>query len=126
LEIKVINTFKDAEQIWLGLEEEGLRRKVFRAVDHAQLGAEQIVAGITIFEPGERCAAHSHPGSEEINFVVKGGGIAYDLDNNKETRFKQYDYMWIPDGVEHVHYNDTEEPLWLLWAYAPPGQLPTK
>ncbi|MDT8365456.1 MAG: hypothetical protein RRA15_03070 [bacterium] len=75
MEIKVINTFKDAEQIWLGLEKEGLRRKVFRAVDHAQLGAEQIVAGITIFEPGERCAAHSHPGSEEINFVVKGGGI---------------------------------------------------
>lgn len=126
MEIKVINTFKDAEQIWLGLEEEGLRRKVFRAVDQAQLGAEHIVSGLTIFEPGERCAAHSHPGSEEINFVVKGGGIAYDIDNNKETRFKQYDFMWIPDGVEHIHYNDTEEPLWLLWAYAPPGQLPTK
>ena len=126
MEIKIINTFKDAEQIWLGLEEEGHRRKVFRAVDHTQLGAEQIVAGLTIFEPGERCASHSHPGSEEINFVVKGGGIAIDVDNNKETRFKQYDYMWIPDGVEHVHYNDMEEPLWLLWAYAPPGQLPTK
>jgi len=126
LEIKIINTFKDAEQIWLGLEQEGHRRKVFRAVDHDQMGAEQIVAGLTIFEPGERCASHSHPGSEEINFVVKGGGIAIDVDNNKETRFKQYDYMWIPDGVEHVHYNDTEEPLWLLWAYAPPGQLPTK
>ncbi len=126
MEIKIINTFKDAEQIWLGLEQEGHRRKVFRAVDHAQLGAGQIVAGLTIFEPGERCASHSHPGSEEINFVVKGGGIAIDVDNNKETRFRQYDFMWIPDGVEHVHYNDTEEPLWLLWAYAPPGQLPTK
>ena len=36
MKIKIINTFKDAEQIWLGLEQEGYRRKVFRAVDHDQ------------------------------------------------------------------------------------------
>ena len=126
MEIKVIKTYKDAEQIWLGLDQEGHRRKVFRAVDQKQLGARNIVAGLTIFEPGERCAAHSHPGSEEINFVVKGGGIAFDVTHNKQTRFGLHDFIWIPDGVEHIHFNDTEEPLFLLWAYAPPGVLPTK
>jgi len=126
MEIKIIKTYKEAEQIWLGLEQEGHRRKVFRAVDEAQLGAKNIVAGLTIFEPGERCAPHSHPGSEEINFVVKGGGIAIDVTNNKETRFGLHDFIWIPDGVEHIHCNDTDEPLFLLWAYAPPGVLPTK
>jgi gentisate 1,2-dioxygenase len=126
MEIKIIKTYQEAEQIWLGLEQEGHRRKVFRAVDEAQLGAQRIVAGLTIFEPGERFAAHSHQGSEEINFVVKGGGIAYDLTHNKEMQFGLHDFMWIPDGVEHIHYNDTDEPLLLLWAYAPPGMLPTK
>jgi gentisate 1,2-dioxygenase len=91
-----------------------------------QLGAKNIVAGLNIFNPGERCAAHSHPGSEDINFVVKGSGIAYHVTINKETRFGLYDFMWIPDGVEHIHYNVTDEPLFLLWAYASPGVLPTK
>lgn len=126
MEIKVIKTFKEAKQIWLGLEQEGHRRKVFRAVDEEQIGAKNMVAGVTIFEPGERCAAHSHPGSEEIDFVISGGCLAIDVTNNKETRMEKNDFMWIPDGVEHIHYNDTEEPLVLLWCYAPPGQLPTK
>ena len=126
MEIKVIKTYKEAKQIWIGLDQEGHRRKVFQAVDEAQLGAKKIVAGLTIFEPGERCAAHSHPGSEEINFIVKGSGIAMDVTHNKETRFGLHDFIWIPDGVEHIHYNDGEEPLFLLFAYAPPGVLPTE
>jgi mannose-6-phosphate isomerase-like protein (cupin superfamily) len=126
MEIQVIDTFKDAEQVWIGLGEEGHRRKVWRAVNEARMGATKIVAGIAIFEPGERCAAHSHPGCEEINFAVKGGGIVIDTTHNKEKRFKEHDFLFIPEGVEHVHYNDGREPLLLLFAYAPPGQLPTK
>jgi len=126
MEIQVIRTYKDTEQIWLGLEEDGLRRKVFRAVDEAQLGAKQIVAGLTIFEPGEACAPHSHPGSEEINFIVQGTGVATDVTHGKKTRFQKHDFIFIPDGVEHIHANDGEEPLLLLWAYAPPGLLPTR
>jgi gentisate 1,2-dioxygenase len=123
--IKIIKTFKDTKQFWLGLEVEGHRRKVFKAVDEEQIGAEKLVAGLTIFEPGERCAAHSHPGSEEVNFAIRGGGIAIDLTNGKETPFGQNDFIWIPDGAEHVHYNNTEEPLWLLWVYGPPNLMPT-
>ena len=126
MKIEHIKAFKDAKQIWLGLDEEGLRRKVFRAVDHEQLGAERMVAGLTIFEPGERCAPHNHPGSEEVNFVVEGSGIAYDIDNGTEFRFSKHDFIWIPDGMMHVHYNDGDEPLLLFWCYAPPGDLPTR
>ena len=43
-----------------------------------------------------------------------------------EPRFSLHAFISIPDGVEHIHFNDTEEPLFLLWAYAPPGVLPTK
>jgi putative monooxygenase len=126
MEIKVINTFKDSEQVWIGLKEEGLRRKVFRSVNEAQVGAKKIVGGLAIFEPGERCAPHHHPESEEINFIVKGSGIVIDGTNKKETRFKLHDFIFIPQGVEHVHYNDGNEPLLLLFAYAPPGELPSR
>ena len=126
MEIKVIDTFKESEQVWIGLEEEGLRRKVFRSVNESQVGAKKIVAGVAIFEPGERCAPHHHPDSEEFNFIVKGSGIVIDGTNNKETRFKLHDFIFIPEGVEHVHYNDGNEPLLLLFAYAPPGELPTR
>ncbi len=124
MEIKVIDTFKESEQVWIGLEEEGMRRKVFRSVNEVQVGAKKIVAGLAIFEPGERCAPHYHPDSEEFNFIVKGSGIVMDGTNNKETRFKLHDFIFIPEGIEHVHYNDGNEPLLLLFAYAPPGELP--
>jgi mannose-6-phosphate isomerase-like protein (cupin superfamily) len=126
MEIKVINTFKESEQVWIGLEEEGLRRKVFRSINAAQVGAQKIVAGLAIFEPGERCAPHHHPESEEFNFIVKGSGIVIDGTNKKESRFKLHDFIFIPEGVEHVHYNDGNEPLLLLFAYAPPGELPSR
>lgn len=126
MKIKVINTFKEAEQVWIGLEEPGLRRKVYRAVNEARVGAKKIVAGLAAFEPGERCAAHSHPGCEEINFVVKGGGIVTDTTHDEQTRFGLHDFIFIPEGVEHVHTNDGNETLLLLFAYAPPGILPTR
>ncbi len=125
-EIKVINPFKEGKHFWLGLEEEGLRRKVFRVIDEELINSDRMVVGLTIFEPGEGCAPHSHPGSEEFNYAVRGGGIAIDVTHSKETRFKTNEFIFIPDGVEHVHFNDGEEPLWLLWAYAPPGEMPTR
>ena len=57
MEIKVIKTYKDAEQTWLGLEQEGHRRKLFRAVDQARLGAKNIVAGDQIMKRRE-CYAY--------------------------------------------------------------------
>ena len=33
MEVRVLNPFSDGEQVWLGLDSEGLRRKVFRVVD---------------------------------------------------------------------------------------------
>jgi len=35
------------------------------------------------------------------------------------------DFMTIGKGVYHKHINIGNEPLWLVWAYTPPGDLPT-
>jgi putative monooxygenase len=120
----ILKPFKDAEEIWLGLDEpeKKMVRKVFRLVTHERVGSKHFCAGITIFEPGEASSMHNHPGSEEINFVVKGSG---DVVSGGERRpFEQHDFMFVPEGMMHQHINTGNEPLWLIWVYSPPGELP--
>lgn len=121
-QIKVLFPFKDGEQIWLGLDTEGYRRKVCRTVDKKLVNSEHIVAGLTIFEPGESSAWHNHPESEELDIIVRGSGMVKDGD--ELVPFKEGDWMFIPTGVFHQHRNTGNEPLWLIWMYTPPGELP--
>ena len=74
MKIRTINPFRDANAFWLGLDEPGYRRKVFKIVDRELVNSEFMVAGLTIFEPGESSSVHNHPESEEINYVVRGSG----------------------------------------------------
>ncbi len=52
-QIKVPFPLKNEEEIWLGLDTPGFRRKVFRTVDKKLVNSEHIVAGLTVFEPGD-------------------------------------------------------------------------
>lgn len=124
--VRILDPFRDSRQLWLGLEEEGLRRKVFEIVTADNVGAANIRAGLTVFEPGEECAPHNHPGSEEINVAIRGSGLALDITAGTELPFKENDWIFIPAGHFHAHRNDGNEPLWLLWCYAPPGELPKR
>ena len=40
MKVRLISPFEDAEEIWLGLDEPGMRRKVFRFVSPA-IGSEE-------------------------------------------------------------------------------------
>ena len=70
MKVRLVSPFDDAEQIWIGLDEPGKRRKVFRFVS-PETGSEEFMAGITIFEPGEASSYHVHPESEEINLILR-------------------------------------------------------
>ncbi len=120
--IKILTPFKDGKQIWIGLDEPGFRRKAFRTVDAEMVNSKYFAAGLTVFEPGESSSLHNHPGSEEIDIIVRGGGEL--LDNGERAPFKEGDWMFIPEGVYHQHVNNGDEPLWLIWIYTPPGELP--
>jgi putative monooxygenase len=122
--IKVLFPFKDGEEIWLGLDTPGFRRKVFRTVDKKLVNSEQIVAGLTIFEPGESSSVHNHPESEEVDIFVRGSGTL--VEDGEEVPFKEGEWVFIPKGVFHQHKNTGNEPLWLIWMYSPPGELPSK
>jgi oxalate decarboxylase/phosphoglucose isomerase-like protein (cupin superfamily) len=102
----------------------GMRRKVFRLVDESLVGSKHIVAGLTIFEPGEASSLHNHPESEEVDIMVRGSGDVVTEDGCR-TAFQPGDWVFIPQGQFHQHVNTGDEPLWLIWMYTPPGQLPT-
>lgn len=123
-QIKILFPFRDGEEIWLGLDREGFRRKVFRTVDKKLVNSEHIVAGLTVFDPGESSARHNHPESEEIDIIMRGSGTL--VDGDEEIPFKEGEWMFIPTGVFHQHKNTGSEPLWLIWMYTPPGELPTE
>jgi mannose-6-phosphate isomerase-like protein (cupin superfamily) len=118
----VLFPFKDGEEIWLGLDTPGFRRKVFRTVSKELVDSEFIVAGLTVFEPGEASAWHNHPDSEELDIIIRGCGTL--KDGEDLVPFKQGEWMFIPKGVFHQHRNTGDEPLWLIWMYTPPGELP--
>ena len=44
MKVRLISPFDDAEQIWIGLDEPGKRRKVFRFVS-PDTGSEEFMAG---------------------------------------------------------------------------------
>ena len=122
MKVQLISPFEDAEQIWIGLDEPGKRRKVFRFVS-PETGSSEFMAGITIFEPGESSSYHIHPESEEINLVLGGSGLV--VSEGEEASFVSGDAMWVPKGVYHQHRNTGDEPLKLLWVYTPQAELPT-
>jgi putative monooxygenase len=120
--VRLIDPFRDSEQLWIGLDEPGMRRKVFRFVS-PEVGSEEFMAGITIFEPGEASSYHVHPESEEINLVLEGSGTL--VSEGEEAEFSQGQAMWVPKGVHHQHRNTGAMPLRLLWVYTPQAPLPS-
>ncbi len=126
MKIKVLDRFKDAKELWIGLDQPELNqvRKVFQLITPETVGSKHIMAGITVFPPGEASSLHNHPSSEEMDVVIKGSGVVIDDKGNRRP-FKEGDYMFIPEGEYHQHINTGDEPLLLLWCYTPQGQLPT-
>lgn len=122
MKVRLISPFDDAEQIWLGLDDPGYRRKVFRFVS-PETGSGEFMAGITVFEPGESSSYHVHPESEEINLVLGGSGLL--VSEGEEVAFGTGQAMWVPMGVHHQHRNTGSEPLRLFWVYSPQAPLPS-
>jgi mannose-6-phosphate isomerase-like protein (cupin superfamily) len=121
MKVRLISPFDDAEQIWIGLDEPGFRRKVFRFLS-PEMGSEEFMAGITVFEPGEASSYHVHESSEELNLVLSGSGVL--VSEGEEAEFTAGVAMWVPKGVHHQHRNTGGEPLRLLWVYTPQAALP--
>jgi mannose-6-phosphate isomerase-like protein (cupin superfamily) len=93
-QIKVLFPFKDGEEIWLGLDTPGFRRKVFRTFNKELMKSEHIVDGLKVFELGEASVVYNHPASEEVDIIIRGSGIL--VDGNEEVPFRAGEWMFIP------------------------------
>ena len=124
MKIPIINPFHDVSPTWLGLDEPGLRRKVWRVVGQGDVQSERMAAGLTIFEPGEASAYHVHETSDEVIYVIRGSGIV--RSEGEEASFGAGVFMFNPSGVHHQHVNTGSEPLVMIFVYSPPGDLPSR
>jgi len=77
-----------------------------------------------IIPPGQASSEHSHPGSEEIIYVVKGEGS---VTAGGETKgYRANHLVYIPEGVPHQHRSTGNEDLILFVVYSPPAEVPKK
>jgi oxalate decarboxylase/phosphoglucose isomerase-like protein (cupin superfamily) len=85
--------------------------------------AERFSAGVVTLEPGKGHERHSHPGVEEILYVLSGTGEqTMDADGADLRREVSPGVLiHIPPDIYHSTVNTGREPMRLLAIYAPPG-----
>jgi quercetin dioxygenase-like cupin family protein len=101
-------------------EDEGwINMKVQFLISAANSGAQEVVFGRTIFNPGSRHEAHRHVNAEEIQYVVRGEGIV--IDGDGEIPVAAGDVVHTQRGQWHGFINTSKsedaEVIW-LWAGA--------
>jgi oxalate decarboxylase/phosphoglucose isomerase-like protein (cupin superfamily) len=85
--------------------------------------AERFSAGVVSLEPGKGHERHSHPGVEEILYVLSGAG-EQTVDIAGQTLRREVSagvLIHIPPDVYHSTVNIGQEPMRVLAIYAPPG-----
>ena len=79
----------------------------------------RIVYGLAALPPGFHTRPHSHE-AEEIALVLSGAG-SVEIDGVMHPMRKNT-ILLTPSGAAHVTHSDPgDEPMVILWVYAPPG-----
>ena len=81
--------------------------------------SQHMVVGTATLPPGFSTRAHSHP-AEEVAVVLRGSGRV-DIDGVSHP-IRPGTVLVTPADLVHVTHSDAgDEPLVVLWFYAPPG-----
>ena len=79
----------------------------------------RIVFGLAALPPGFQTRPHSHE-AEEIAVVLSGAG-SVEIDGVMHP-VRKSTILLTPSGAGHITHSDPgDEPLLILWFYAPPG-----
>jgi quercetin dioxygenase-like cupin family protein len=96
-----------------------------RLIGPETVGAQQLELVLGVVEKGKGALPHSHPGIEQVCYMLKGraraevGGEAMELEPG--------DCCFFPADVPHVFTVVSDEPAEVLVIYAPPyGEAPHK
>ena len=83
-------------------------------------GAQRFSFGIVTLAAGKGHDRHSHPGVEEIIYVVSGEG-EQTLGDEPAVPVRDGASIFVPPGMPHSTLNTGTEPLRLAVVYAPAG-----
>ncbi|MGB9839277.1 cupin domain-containing protein [Thermovenabulum sp.] len=83
------------------------------------VGATQISMGVNVTEVGSKIPAHNHDNQEEAMFIVSGKGKLI-VEGEGEYELTPGTAIFAPVGVKHEIVNTGDEPIKIVWAYAPP------
>jgi mannose-6-phosphate isomerase-like protein (cupin superfamily) len=93
---------------------DGASREIL--VDAQAAAAEDITFGFSRFEPKTSVhKKHTHPGAEEIMYILKGRGMSGVVD--QEFEVKAGDTLWVPRGAPHWFYNPFDEACEFVFLY---------
>jgi quercetin dioxygenase-like cupin family protein len=76
--------------------------------------------GAVIIYPGKGHDPHSHPGEEEVIYVVSGEG-EQTVGDGPAFAIREGDAVYVPRDTIHSTYNTTWRPLRLVVVYTPGG-----
>ena len=74
-----------------------------------------------IINSGRGHAPHTHPGEDEVIYVISGEGVQTVGEGAEAFEIREGDAIYIPLGTGHSTYNTTWRPQCLVVTYTPGG-----
>ena len=102
-----------------GTVEAATHREVAMLVQPDREGAEHVQIGLVRINGRNAAPWHIHEGHEEFCHVLSGRGEFWT--STRRYEIGPGDTQLVAPGEPHLHRPTSDEPLLVLWGYAPPG-----
>lgn len=79
------------------------------------LDSTALTNGVTMFEPGAAIARHYHNCDESVTILE--GEATCEVDGDIFT-MKAFDTTFVPAGIPHRFWNESDAAMKILWTYA--------
>jgi mannose-6-phosphate isomerase-like protein (cupin superfamily) len=89
-----------------------------RLIGRETVGARNMEVVLGVIEKGHGALPHSHPGIEQVCYILQGRAVAEVCGDTREMG--PGDCCYFPPSERHVLTVISEEPLKLLIVYSPP------
>lgn len=89
-----------------------------RLISRDNVGAKNVEVVLGLIEKGSGALPHSHPGIEQVCYVLEGRARAQ-IDG-QSCELGAGDVCFFPPGMEHVFTGISDEPVKVLVIYSPP------
>ena len=79
------------------------------------IDSTSLTNGVTMFDPGAAIARHYHNCDESVTILE--GEAACEVDG-EVFAMKAFDTTFVPAGIPHRFWNESDAPMKILWTYA--------